>query len=74
MTESAAEEPNVILTGGSDWSSPEDRIRFVPPSQEKVKVYLGNRYEHYEPTPETIDYHGRRLRIFAWSGTTTVAE
>ncbi|HEV2634697.1 MAG TPA: DUF5988 family protein [Actinocrinis sp.] len=74
MAESLDTQPNVILTGGPGWSGPEQRIRFAAPTEQKIKVCLGNRYEHYEPTPQTLDYEGRSLRVFSWSGTTTVAE
>jgi len=46
----------------------------VPPTEDKVKVCLGDRHGHYEPTPRTLDRHGRSLRIFVWSRTTRIAQ
>ena len=73
--EEAVEEPNVILTGGpASFLERGGRLRFADRPEAVVKLLNGNRYEHFAPTPETVFVDGRRLRIFAWTGFTKVAE
>ena len=49
------ENPNVILTGGPTFLiHEEDRVRYIANTNSKVKVLSGNRYEHFEPTDETV--------------------
>ncbi|MER5500804.1 MULTISPECIES: DUF5988 family protein [unclassified Streptomyces] len=69
------ENPNVILTGGPTFLIHEkDRVRYVADRDSKVKVLSGNRYEHFEPTDETVVADDQELQVFAWSGCTYVAE
>ncbi|MFE7619920.1 DUF5988 family protein [Streptomyces sp. NPDC057496] len=69
------ENPNIILTGGPTFLIHEkDRVRYVADRNSKVKVLSGNRYEHFEPTDETVVEDDRELQVFAWSGCTYVAE
>jgi len=67
-------EVNVILHGGPRSLSPDERVRHVEDTAEKVKLLRGNHYEHFEPTAETERYLGRDLLIYAWTGCTYVAE
>jgi hypothetical protein len=67
--------PNVILHGGPPPRlSHEDRIRYVSDVSTKVKVLNGNRYEHFEPTGETVVDGEHELHVFTWSTCTYVAE
>ncbi|MFJ5265004.1 DUF5988 family protein [Streptomyces sp. NPDC088387] len=67
-------EPNIILRGGPDWLPEEERTRFESDLGEKLKVLIGNAYEHFVPTGETVEREGVRLRVFLWSRRTYVAE
>ncbi|MGW1189198.1 DUF5988 family protein [Streptomyces sp. NPDC002559] len=42
-----------------------DRVRYVADRNSKVKVLSGNRYEHFEPTDETVVEDDRGLQVFA---------
>jgi hypothetical protein len=68
-------EPNVILYGGSsERMTHQERIRHLPDCEEKIKLPLGNRVEHFEPTNQVELHDGRTLRVFAWVQNTYVAE
>jgi hypothetical protein len=67
-------EPNVILHGGPASLPLADRIQYVENTDEKVKLPMGNRYEHFEPTCEMERHFERDLRILVWTGCTYVAE
>ena len=70
-----ATNPNAILTGGPAESLPDtDRIRSVAVSDINLKVLRGNRYEHFERTPEVIQHELGELSVFSWTGVTYVAE
>jgi len=72
MTDS---RPNVLLLGGQPPElGPEERIRYVSDVNTKVKVLNGNRYEHFEPTGETVVQEELELLVYSWSGCTYVAE
>ncbi|GGV35592.1 hypothetical protein GCM10010495_60830 [Kitasatospora herbaricolor] len=67
--------PNVILLGGPAGELPDDhRIHHVTDLDTTLKLFRGNRYEHYRPTPETLRSGADRLRVFTWSHSTFVAE
>ncbi len=70
----SASEANVILRGGPSSIGWHERVRFVGNIQDKVKVFLGNRYEHFEPTAKTEHYLGLNLLVYRWTGSTYVAE
>lgn len=67
-------EANVVLHGGPSSLSPRERVRHVENTSEKVKLLLGNHYEHFEPTAKAERRRGRDLRIYVWAGCTYVAE
>jgi hypothetical protein len=67
-------EINVILHGGPQSLSIRERVRHVENTSEKVKLLLGNHYEHFEPTAETERRLGRDLLVYVWTGCTYVAE
>ncbi|MFI1017855.1 DUF5988 family protein [Streptomyces sp. NPDC020965] len=65
--------PNVLLVGGpSELDS--QRVRYVANTDEKVKVFRGHRYDHFEPTTEVRVEDGREFRVFVWTQCTYVAE
>ncbi|QOV33125.1 hypothetical protein IM697_22945 [Streptomyces ferrugineus] len=66
--------PNVVLRGGPTWLPEEQRTRSVADVQDKLKLLIGNAYEHFEPTAETAERDGVRLRVFEWTYRTYVAE
>jgi hypothetical protein len=68
-------EGNTMLVGGEPLGVPEtERIRFVPPSEEAVKVCCGAHYEHFRRTGESVVHRDRPLHVFRWSHRTVVAE
>lgn len=67
-------EVNIVLHGGPSSLSSHERIRHVENTDEKVKLLLGNHYEHFEPTEKAERRLGRDLRIYVWAGCTYVAE
>lgn len=70
----SAPEPNVILRGGpSSWSDERRVLALVDP-ENTYKPLNGNRYEHFEPTEELVVRDGRKLRVFAWTRCTYIAE
>ena len=72
---SVATIPNAILAGGPAESLPEmERVRHITVSESKLKLLRGNRYEHFQRTAETILHDLGELRVFAWIGSTYVAE
>ncbi len=68
--------PNAMLVGrpGGMTIPERERIRWVHNLQEPVKVFCGNRYEHFHPTLDTVKHPLGLLRVFAWTRTTYVAE
>lgn len=68
-------ETNALLRGGpSAEFTEEQRVRHVPEGTSTLKLARGNRYEHFQPTGETVHHRGRDLRVFVWSGCTYLAE
>lgn len=67
-------DANIILRGGPSSLTQDERELHVNDTREKIKMLLGNRYEHFEPTQETERRSGRDLVIYAWTGRTYVAE
>ncbi len=67
-------KPNVILRGGPVQVARDKRVRYVVDIESPVKLPVGNAYEHFRPTPETVEHEGVSLRVFEWSRRTYVAE
>ncbi|MCA2217189.1 DUF5988 family protein [Jidongwangia harbinensis] len=69
--------PNVFLRGGDPQAAiaDEQRLRYLPDSSTTtVKILCGNRYEHFEASPDTTLVDDRELRVFDWARRTYVAE
>lgn len=72
---SYAQEPNIVLIGGPGMSLDSvERVRFAQRLDATVKLLLGNRYEHFEPTERSTVIDGRELQVFEWKTYTKVAE
>ncbi|OEV04864.1 DUF5988 family protein [Streptomyces oceani] len=66
-------EANVLLRGGPLRHLPEqERTRCVSDPTAPVKVMRSNRYDHFEPSTETVLVEGQELLAFDWSGSTYV--
>ncbi|HXR69794.1 DUF5988 family protein [Actinocrinis sp.] len=50
------------------------RERRVDEVDENLKLFMGNRHEHFRPLAETVTIGGRELRVFEWTHSTFVAE
>lgn len=73
--EAAAEIPNVFLRGmPSGLLIDGARERWIEELGEDLKLFMGNRHEHFRPLPETVTVDGRELRVFEWTHSTFVAE
>jgi len=66
--------PNAILVGGPDTIPADQRIRYVPEPEVKVKVPWLAGYEHFVATDDRQLVEGFELGVFAWSGCTKIAE
>jgi hypothetical protein len=66
-------EPNVMLSGGPELTD-DERICHVENTGEKLKLFKGHRYDHFEPTGQNVLHDGSPLAVFAWTGSTYVAE
>jgi hypothetical protein len=73
--EATIEIPNVFLTGIPTClltdGGPERRVDRIDAD---LKLFMGNRHEHFRPLAETVTIDGRELRIFQWTHSTFVAE
>ncbi|MYS92096.1 MULTISPECIES: DUF5988 family protein [Streptomyces] len=68
-------QPNVVLRGcPSPYLAEDERFRHVSDPDDRLKFYVGNRYEHFVPTSEWEVHDGVRLRVFVWTGATKPAE
>lgn len=67
-------EANVILFGGPPWLPADRRIIHVDNTSDKVKLQLGNHYDHFHPTAEVRRFGNRELHVFSWADRTYVAE
>lgn len=65
---------NVVLHGGPPSLDPQERVRHTDNPTEKIKLLLGNRYEHFEPTSEIDSSFGHELVVYVWKECTYVAE
>jgi hypothetical protein len=67
--------PNILLSGGPDFMYEYmDRTHFVVDPDVKLKLLVGNRYEHFEPTGEFVTEGAAKLQVFLWTGHTYIAE
>jgi Family of unknown function (DUF5988) len=66
--------PNVILRGGPIPVADPASMRYVDDTDSTLKLPIGNAYEHFRPTGESLEHEGRNLRIFEWIRRTYVAE
>jgi len=68
--------PNAFLSGGPARTlAEEQRLCHLPDLEvPKVRIQCGNRYEHFEASPETAVIDGREVRVFVWSLRTYLAE
>ncbi|WP_254392809.1 DUF5988 family protein [Streptomyces buecherae] len=74
MTTTPTTTPNALLRGGPVHLADEARTRHVDERQSHLKLSMGNCYEHFRATQETVSQHGAVLRVFDWEGRTYVAE
>jgi hypothetical protein len=49
-------------------------VRHIEDRTDPYKLFMGNRYEHFVPTTETVSFGGEDLQVFVWAGRTYVAE
>ena len=64
----------VLLVGGPTGLADADRIRVVGTLVEKIKLLLGNGYEHFTYSGESRELNGSRVPVFRWCHRTKVAE
>jgi hypothetical protein len=72
----ATQQPNVLLCGGPLHDAPLDlRVRHVEDAAGAViKIFMGNRYEHFHSADEVVTVDGTDLAVLSWSHSTYVAE
>ncbi|MGY0063236.1 DUF5988 family protein [Streptomyces sp. LZ34] len=69
----SASAPNVILRGGpTELADP--HTRYVDDPESTLKLLVGNAYEHFHPTGQFVEHHGRHLRVLEWIRRTYIAE
>ncbi len=74
-TMTAPEIPNAFLRGiPTSLLIDGARERRVDEIDENLKLFMGNRHEHFRPLAETVTIGGRELRVFEWTHSTFVAE
>ncbi len=68
-------KPNAVLRGGPELSQ-EQRIRSRPDDRipEVVKIFRGNRHDHFRPTGAKRVEPDGELHVFEWSHSTYAAE
>jgi hypothetical protein len=64
----------VMLVGGPVRLSDADRIREVDTLGASVKIFRGNRYDHFTYSGESREMNGSHLPVFQWSYQTKIAE
>jgi len=64
----------IALVGGPDSIVATERPGAVDGLTEKVKIFVGNGYEHYAHSGEYLTVQGDRIPVFSWCGRTKVAE
>ncbi len=64
----------VLLEGGPSGLSECDRVRVVDTLLDRIKLMLGNGYEHFAYSGESRDLDGARLPVFRWCYRTKIAE
>ncbi|AXK32415.1 hypothetical protein DVA86_06875 [Streptomyces armeniacus] len=66
--------PNALLTGGPSALERAQRLLHVADLNDRVKILMGNRYEHFAPTGKTVDTEQGKVHVFEWSYRTRIAE
>jgi Family of unknown function (DUF5988) len=69
-----AKLPNALLKGGPAQLDHAERIRHVEDIDQRVKLQVGNGYEHFAPNGETVESEHGLLRVFQWEHRTRIAE
>lgn len=64
----------VLLVGGPAGLPETDRIREVNTLLDKIKLFLGNSYEHFVYSGESRVLDGSPLPVFQWCYRTKIAE
>lgn len=64
----------VLLVGGPTGLSEADRIREVDTLANSVKIFRGNRYDHFTYSGESRNLNGAQVPVFQWSYQTKIAE
>jgi hypothetical protein len=65
---------DVVLAGGPSSLPEGDRIRTVSSLADKIKLPIGNGYEHFAYSGEYQNFQGSRMPAFTWCGRTKIAE
>jgi hypothetical protein len=76
-SDSAESRPNITLRGGpveATLQLPHLPVCHIEDRTDTYKLFMGNRYEHFVPTTETVSFGGEDLQVFVWAGRTFVAE
>lgn len=68
------EQIKVLLVGGPAALPESDRIRVVDTLVDKIKLFLGNSYEHFTYSGESRELNGSPLPVFQWCYRTKIAE
>ncbi len=64
----------IVLDRGTQRSAESGQARTRNHGAEKVKVFVGSGYEHYEHSGEFLLIDGENLPVFRWCGRTKIAE
>ncbi|MFH8617419.1 DUF5988 family protein [Streptomyces sp. NPDC017979] len=67
-------EPNAVLRGGPSHLPEQQRVRYVPRTDENLKLPWRNGYQHFAPTTEHEQRDGTSLKVFVWERATKIAE
>jgi hypothetical protein len=63
----------VKLTGGPQGTPPTWEVGSLE-SEGKIRIFFGNRYEHFEYAHCSVEVDGRIIPVYQWSYRTYVAE
>lgn len=66
--------PNAVLIGGLGRIPHAQRIRWVEDTRRELKIFQGNRHEHFRPTAEVFRIGDWELHVYRWTTCTYVAE
>ncbi|MGH3416535.1 MAG: DUF5988 family protein [Actinocrinis sp.] len=59
---------SLLIDGSREYRVGEDGI------DEDLRLFMGNRHEHFRPLAETVRIGGRELRVFEWTHSTFTAD